>query len=100
MDNLVLVAIISGGIALLNGPILISFMNRHWKKNDDLKEIQGNIEDLRLSIERIGDGLNIGLENDKVIFKAFREHCINGESEAQERRMDAYLTRCTIANIK
>jgi hypothetical protein len=31
------------------------------------------------------------LENDKVIFKALRNHEINGESENQEEKMDEYF---------
>ena len=33
----------------------------------------------------------MALENDKVIFKALRNHEINGDSEEQERKMDEYF---------
>lgn len=52
------------------------------------------IKDLVKAVENIGEGLNIGLGNDRVIFKAFRNHCINGESEEQEKIMDSYFARC------
>lgn len=99
MDDIWLVTIPAVVVALINGPVIIC-MNRRGKKDDDLKELQGDMTSIKQSLERVGDGLNIGLLNDKVIFKALREHCINGDSEAQEHEMDAYLTRCTIAALK
>ena len=47
------------------------------------------------AISRLGEGLSIGLDNDRAIFKAFRKHAINGESEAQEKKMDEYFRKQT-----
>ena len=53
------------------------------------------MERVKKAISRLGEGLSIGLDNDRVIFKAFRKHAINGESEAQEKKMDEYFRKQT-----
>ncbi len=92
MTDPVKIALIGGGIALLNGPILLAIFNNHIKRTDETKKIREDINKLSKLVDRIGDGLNIGLRNDKVIFEALRKNCINGESERQERIMDEYFT--------
>ena len=47
-------------------------------------------------MDDIKEGIRLGLENDAVIFKALREHKINGESEAQEKKMNEYFRRSFI----
>jgi len=47
-------------------------------------------------MDEIIEGIKLGLENDAVIFKALREHQINGESEQQEEKMNAYFRRSFI----
>ena len=42
-------------------------------------------------IDEIKEGIKILLENDAVIFKSLRDNKINGESEAQEGKMNAYF---------
>ena len=49
------------------------------------------VYDLLVKYERLAEGLKLGLENDKVIFKALREGHINGESELQDKKMDKYF---------
>jgi len=100
MSDVVVVAVVTGCIALLNGPIVVALMNRRFKKSDELVQIKSDIARLFKLVDRIGMGLDIGLRNDKVIFKAFRENCINGDSEAQERVMDEYFTGCAIEGFK
>lgn len=100
MTDVVKVALITGLIALLNGPILITIMNRRFRRSDDLCQLRSDIDRIYTVLDRIGEGLNIGLRNDKVIFKAFRENSINGESEAQERIMDDYLRQSTANGFK
>jgi hypothetical protein len=39
------------------------------------------LEKVKKAVSCLGEGLSIGLDNDRVIFKALREHSINGESE-------------------
>ena len=106
MSDIVLVAMITGGVALSNG-VVLAMLNRRWKSKDQcnheisqmkdgMSELQGDTKKLFKLMDRLGAGLNIGLKNDKVIFKAFRENCINGESEIQEKIMDEYFTECTM----
>ncbi|WP_319758425.1 hypothetical protein [uncultured Sphaerochaeta sp.] len=99
MSDPVTVALIGGGIALLNGPILLAIFNNHIKKTDETKQIREDITQLSKQVDRIGDGLNIGLRNDKVIFEALRKNSINGESERQEQIMDEYFTDCAVSGF-
>jgi glutaredoxin 2 len=99
MSDPVTVALIGGGIALLNGPILLAIFNNHIKKTDETKKIREDINKLSKLVDRIGDGLNIGLRNDKVIFEALRKNSINGESERQEQIMDEYFTNCAVSGF-
>lgn len=46
-------------------------------------------------LDHIAEGLKLGLENDIVIFQAFRRNAINGESEAQEEKMNKYFCDTT-----
>ena len=99
MSDPVTIALIGGGIALLNGPILLAIFNNHIKKTDETKQIREDITQLSKQVDRIGDGLNIGLRNDKVIFEALRKNSINGESERQEQIMDEYFTNCVVSGF-
>ncbi len=99
MSDPIVIALIGGGIALLNGPILLAIFNNHLKKTDETKKIREDINKLSKVVDRIGDGLNIGLRNDRVIFEALRKNCINGESEKQEQIMDDYFTNCVVSTF-
>jgi len=99
MSDSVTIALIGGGIALLNGPILLAIFNNRMKKHDETKKIREDITQLSKLVDRIGDGLNIGLRNDKVIFEALRKNSINGESERQEQIMDDYFTNCVVSGF-
>ena len=55
----------------------------------------GDKKKLTDAISSIAKGTKLGLENDRVIFQAFRTNNINGESEAQERKMEAYFLETT-----
>lgn len=75
----VIVAIIGLAASLFGaGGIVMHFINK--KEENDKKEWA-----------RVLKGIKIGLENDAVIFKALRDHHINGESEKQEEKMNAYF---------
>lgn len=65
-----------------SGGIVMWCLNRYANKQDKMLEKR---------ISRLEQGIKLGLENDAVIFKALREHKINGESEAQEEKMDRYF---------
>ena len=47
-------------------------------------------------MDEIKEGIKLGLENDAVIFNALRKHNINGESEAQEKKMNDYFRKAFI----
>ncbi len=109
MDNLTIVALITGGVSLSNG-IILALFNRKWKRRDacddevsqmknEISAMGEDIKNLSNLMSRLGNGLNIGLRNDKVIFRAFRDNSINGDSEAQERVMDEYFTQCALSGF-
>lgn len=57
-------------------------------KRDRLKKIEK-------VVERLSEGVSLGLQNDIVIFNAFRHNHINGESERQEIKMKEYFYKNT-----
>lgn len=61
------------------------------KKVDSLSE---SISDLKQVKDHEVKGIMLGLENDEVIFEALKNNHINGESEAQKEKMDAYFKEC------
>lgn len=54
------------------------------KKHDRLEKVEK-------VVERLAEGVTLGLENDIVIFNALRNNHINGESEKQEQKMRTYF---------
>ena len=66
-----------------SGGIVMWFLNRFAEKRNR-------------RMDEIIEGIKLGLENDAVIFKALREHQINGESGQQEEKMNAYFRRSFI----
>jgi hypothetical protein len=100
MSDMVQVAIITGVITLVNGPLVITLISKNSKKNDEIKELREDVGKLFKLVDRIAAGLTIGLKNDKVIFEAFRKNSINGDSEIQDRIMDDYFTECTVEGFK
>lgn len=100
MSDMVQVAIITGVITLVNGPLVITLISKNSKKNDEIKELREDVGKLFKLVDRIAAGLTIGLKNDKVIFEAFRKNSINGDSEIQDRMMDDYFTECTLEGFK
>jgi hypothetical protein len=95
MVDVVVVALITGGIALLNGPVLLAILNKRMRRTDEITELRSDVARLFKLTDRIAEGLTYGLENDAVIFRAFRKNAINGESEIQEEKMREYFSRCT-----
>ena len=79
MTEAMWVAIIAGGFGFAGSALSIFF----------------GLERVKKAISRLGEGLSIGLDNDRVIFEALRKHAINGESEAQEKKMDEYFRKQT-----
>ena len=65
---------------------------------DELEKKVDNLSDSISDLKQVKDhevkGIMLGLENDAVIFEALKTHHINGESEAQKQKMDAYFKEC------
>lgn len=74
-----------------SGGLLIWFLNRSSKKRDTNDLTCDDIKAIKEKLTFVQEGLVMTLENDKVIFKALRNHEINGESENQEEKMDEYF---------
>jgi len=74
-----------------SGGILIWFLNRISKKRDLKDSSCKDIKSIKEKLSFVQEGLVMTLENDKVIFKALRNHEINGESESQDEKMDEYF---------
>lgn len=66
------------GTVLSSGGVVMFFLNRKEKKAEKRDQ-------------KVLKGLKILMENDSVIFKALREHKINGESEHQEEKMNTFF---------
>lgn len=66
-----------------SGGIVMWVLNRWASKKD-------------AGLQDIKEGIKLGLENDAVIFKALRSHQINGESEAQEEKMNEFFRKSYI----
>ena len=66
------------GAVLGSGGIVMHFIEKNEKKAEQREG-------------KIYGALKLSLENDMVIFKALRDHKINGESEEQERKMMDFL---------
>jgi len=90
MSEVVLVAIIAGVFGTLGG----GGIGLYLLKRKDI------IIDLCKRVDRLAEGLQIGLENDIVIFEALRKKDINGNSVEQERKMHAYFAKFTTDSYK
>lgn len=62
------------------------------KKHDRMAEIEKKFD-------RLSEGIELGLENDAVIFKALRQGHINGESEAQEQKMNDFFFHNSMSGL-
>ena len=51
-------------------------------------------------INRNSRGTILSLENDTIVFNAFRHNHINGESEIQEKKLEAYYKECAESNLQ
>ena len=54
------------------------------------------VAELEKKIDRLCEGMELTILDDKVIFKALRQGHINGESEAQEKKLDDFIFRKSI----
>ena len=72
------------GIALSAGLASGGLLTWYIKRHDRVAEIERKFD-------RLSEGMELGLENDIVIFEALRKGHINGESERQEEKMREYF---------
>ena len=72
------------GIALSAGLASGGVLMHYIKKHDRLAEVEKKFD-------RLSEGMELGLENDVVIFNALRNGHINGEYERQEEKMREYF---------
>jgi len=73
------------------------------KLDSDTKHFHGvdaSLEKLTQAVNLNAEGTALGLENDLIIFNAFRDHHINGESEKAEKKVREYLMRNTTEALK
>lgn len=79
------------------------FADINRKLDSDTKHFQGvdaSLEKLTQAVNLNAEGTALGLENDLIIFNAFRDHHINGESEKAEKKVREYLMRNTTEALK
>lgn len=82
---------------LMPGGLFITIITLIMQAVQNKRKNNRQQEQIILTLNHISKGLSIGLQNDIVIFKALREHKINGESEQQEQVMYEYLKDSTDA---
>ncbi|MBP5163220.1 MAG: hypothetical protein ILP16_09640 [Spirochaetales bacterium] len=74
-----------------SGGIVIWVLNRHAKKHDEKDTTKKDLSEIKDYIKTLQRGLIMCLENDGVVFNALKTHQINGDSELQEKKMQAYF---------
>ena len=65
-----------------------------------LNSIERTLELIAEVLSRDSEGTILSLQNDAIIFEALRNHHINGESEAQEKKLQEYYKKCAEFNLK
>lgn len=68
-----------------SGGIIMYFIKKHDR-----------VSELEKKIDRLCEGMELTILDDKVIFKALRQGHINGESEIQEKKLDEFIFRKSI----
>lgn len=71
--------------SLASGGIIMHFIKKHDR-----------VANLEKKFERLSEGIELSLEENIVIFKALRQGHINGESEAQESKLNDFFFRKSI----
>ena len=89
LDEIIIETIKLLGIAFsssfASGGIIMHFIKKHDR-----------VADLERKFDRLSEGIELSLEDDIVIFKALRQGHINGESEAQESKLNDFFFRKSI----
>ena len=74
-----------------SGGIVIWVLNRSARKHDEKDTTKKDLFEIKEYIKTLQRGLIMCLENDGVVFNALKTHQINGDSELQEKKMQAYF---------
>ena len=74
-----------------SGGVVLWFLNRVAKKHDAKDTTAKDIKEIKEDVKLLQRGLIMCLENDSVVFNALKTHQINGDSELQEKKMQAYF---------
>ena len=88
----ILTAIVTVAVCLFgSGGIVLWFLNRIARKHDARDTTSKDLKEIKEYIKTLQRGLIMCLENDSVVFNALKTHQINGDSELQEKKMQAYF---------
>ena len=88
MDEIIIETIKLLGIALSASLASWGIIMHFIKKHD-------RVADLEMKFDRLSEGIELSLD-DLVVFKALRQGHINGESEAQESKLNDFFFRKSI----
>lgn len=92
MDSITIEIFKLVGIALSASLASSGIVMYYIKKHDRVAQIEKKFD-------RLSEGMELGLENDIVIFEALRKGHINGESEKQEEKMREYFFHKSINGL-
>ena len=70
------------------------------KDGKHFAKIDATLSEMQEALNLNAEGTAIGLENDLIIFNAFRDHHINGESEKAEKKVRDYLMASAKKTLK
>jgi len=70
------------------------------KDSKHFEKIDSALSEVQKALNLNAEGTAIGLENDLIIFNAFRNHHINGESEKAEKKVKDYLMASAKETLK
>ena len=87
IEVITLIAVVATA-SLTSGGVVMHFLKKHDR-----------VRELEKKFDRLSEGVQLGLENDIVIFKALRIGHINGESEEQERKLQQYFYDCAMKGL-
>ena len=87
----------------LNETVSMIREDMNGKFTNDMKrlnDIEHTLKTLTELMSRTSKGTILSLENDTIVFNAFRNNHINGESEEQEKKLKAYYKECAEFNLQ
>ena len=101
METQLVVALIGFcGVVLAGNGLITTLINNHSKKSGCMADMQKDMKAIKCQTNLIAEATTLSLESHKVVFKALREGQINGESEDQDRKINAFLHKCSSDSMK